>query len=180
MSEGNVFKVGDLVEFVDESGRGFCDSVKGQHYVVTEDKNPHPYYVRLNDSDTCNVSRLKLVEPFLQEFKIGDTVRVKTDIKEGDHAVAEQHGLSMSNSFVKYRMGCYEGTEYTITDFDSDGYSLEGDDENWGWMPQWLELVEDEPALSLNEARVALEESKQEIARLKAIIEKASLQLAEI
>lgn len=49
-----------------------------------------------------------------------------------------------------------------------------------GWMPQWLELVEDEPALSLNEARVALEESKQEIARLKAIIEKASLQLAEI
>lgn len=74
----------------------------------------------------------------MTKFKVGQKVRVKTDIEVGSHS-------SNNTDFVE-QMSKFKGKVVTIAEihsFDGKDYDIEEDNDNYSWAEDWLEPVYD-------------------------------------
>ena len=74
----------------------------------------------------------------MSKFKVGQKVRVKTDIEVGSHS-------SNNTDFVE-QMSKFKGQVVTIAEihsFDGKDYDIEEDNDNYYWAEDWLEPVYD-------------------------------------
>lgn len=74
----------------------------------------------------------------MSKYKVGQKVRVKTDIEVGSHS-------SNNTDFVE-PMSKFKGKVVTIKrihSFDDKNYDIEEDNDNFSWAEDWLEPVEE-------------------------------------